>query len=96
MLTEQALYFIPVVLSYAPTFIFKDLTTYFNNYEIIVFYHPCIIFLYLVPKFYYILQKGSNIKIYNKYWEFTKQIKTFNDRYNSLGFDIAICLFPDT
>ena len=28
------------MLSYAlPTFIFKDLTNYFNNYEIIVFYH---------------------------------------------------------
>lgn len=40
MVSEQALYFIPVVLSYAlPTFIFKDLTQYFNNYEIIVFYH---------------------------------------------------------
>ena len=36
----QTLFFIPVVLSYAlPTFIFKDLTEYFNNYEIIVFYH---------------------------------------------------------
>jgi len=40
MFSEQSLYFIPVILSYAlPTFIFKDLTTYFNNYEIIVFYH---------------------------------------------------------
>jgi drug/metabolite transporter (DMT)-like permease len=40
MISEQALYFIPVVLSYAlPTFIFKDLTLYFNNYELIVFYH---------------------------------------------------------
>lgn len=36
----NSLYFLPVVLSYAlPTFIFKDLTKYFNNYEIIVFYH---------------------------------------------------------
>jgi small multidrug resistance pump len=34
------LLFIPVVLSYSlPTFIFKDLTKYFNNYEIIVLYH---------------------------------------------------------
>ena len=40
MILDQAIYFIPVVLSYAlPTFIFKDLTKYFNNYEIIVFYH---------------------------------------------------------
>ena len=40
MISEQSLFFIPVVLSYAlPTFIFKDLTRYFNNYEIIVFYH---------------------------------------------------------
>lgn len=37
---EQSLYFIPVVLSFAlPTFIFKDLTAYFDNYELIVFYH---------------------------------------------------------
>lgn len=36
----QSVFFIPVVLSYSlPTFIFKDLTKYFNNYEIIVFYH---------------------------------------------------------
>lgn len=36
----QTLFFIPVILSYAlPTFIFKDLVKYFNNYEIIVFYH---------------------------------------------------------
>lgn len=36
----QSIFFIPVVLSYSlPTFIFKDLTKYFNNYEIIVFYH---------------------------------------------------------
>ena len=40
MFSEQALYFIPVVLSYAlPTFIFKDVTKYFNSYELIVFYH---------------------------------------------------------
>jgi len=40
MILDQAIYFIPVVFSYAlPTFIFKDLTKYFNNYEIIVFYH---------------------------------------------------------
>jgi drug/metabolite transporter (DMT)-like permease len=40
MFSEQALYFIPVILSYAlPTFIFKDVTKYFNSYELIVFYH---------------------------------------------------------
>lgn len=34
------LFYLPVILSYSlPTFIFKDLTEYFNNYEIIVFYH---------------------------------------------------------
>lgn len=40
MFSQQALYFVPVVLSYAlPTFIFKDVTNYFNSYELIVFYH---------------------------------------------------------
>jgi drug/metabolite transporter (DMT)-like permease len=40
MFSEQALYFVPVILSYAlPTFIFKDVTKYFNSYELIVFYH---------------------------------------------------------
>lgn len=34
------LFFLPVILSYSlPTFIYKDLTKYFNNYEIIIFYH---------------------------------------------------------
>ena len=34
------LFYLPVILSYSlPTFIFKDLTQYFSNYEIIVFYH---------------------------------------------------------
>lgn len=34
------LFFLPVILSYSlPTFIFKELTDYFNNYEIIIFYH---------------------------------------------------------
>ena len=34
------LFYLPVILSYSlPTFIYKDLIKYFNNYEIIVFYH---------------------------------------------------------
>lgn len=34
------LFYLPVILSYAlPTFIYKDLTEHFNNYEVIVFYH---------------------------------------------------------
>ena len=35
-----ASFYLPVILSYSlPTFIYKDLTEYYNNYEIIVFYH---------------------------------------------------------
>ena len=34
------LFYLPVILSYAlPTFIYKDLTKYFSNSELIVFYH---------------------------------------------------------
>lgn len=34
------LFYIPIILSWSlPTFIYKDLTKYFNNYQLIVLYH---------------------------------------------------------
>ena len=65
MVSEQALYFIPVVLSYAlPTFIFKDLTKYFNNFEIIIFYHFLYHIFILGAIILLIFYKKSNICIY--------------------------------
>ena len=73
MFSEQALYFIPVVLSYAlPTFIFKDVTKYFNNYELIVFYHLLYHVFILAAILFFALYIGKNNKFCIKHSIFTK------------------------
>ena len=48
LMVVNKLFYLPVILSYAlPTFIYKDLTEYFSNYELIVFYHLVYHFLIL-------------------------------------------------
>ena len=63
MISELTLYFIPVVLSYAlPTFIFKDVTEYFNSYELIVFYHLLYHIFILAAIGFLLINKRTAIK----------------------------------